>query len=71
MGAWIEILLKQMTIPIIQSHPLWVRGLKLPQKIMMRSATRVAPFMGAWIEIHQEESYNISHIVAPFYGCVD
>ena len=35
-----------------ESHPLWVRGLKLWSLLMANCHLPVAPFMGAWIEIH-------------------
>ena len=34
----------------MQSHPLWVRGLKHPLVIHPLILTDVASFMGAWIE---------------------
>ena len=52
MGAWIEISLKIDTMKEkMMSHPLWVRGLKLPPSVSKLVSLEVAPFMGAWIEI--------------------
>ena len=33
------------------SHPLWVRGLKFRRLRQHTTHHKVAPFMGAWIEI--------------------
>ena len=38
-----------------RSHPSWVRGLKLFSPLLLLYLRRVAPFMGAWIEIQQKE----------------
>ena len=52
MGAWIE-----MTMPpylaehYAESHPTWVRGLKLKPLNQIVLLIRVAPHVGAWIEI--------------------
>ena len=32
------------------SHPMWVRGLKLPLRQNKEIARSVAPYVGAWIE---------------------
>ena len=34
-GAWIETLLGNFFTPVGTSHPVWVRGLKLPRWIML------------------------------------
>ena len=34
----------------MQSHPTWVRGLKLMDMRHAIVSTKVAPYMGAWIE---------------------
>ena len=34
----------------MQSHPMWVRGLKHEEKGMDVTSTDVAPYVGAWIE---------------------
>ncbi len=34
----------------IKSHPSWVRGLKLKEKIVKKKLLQVAPLVGAWIE---------------------
>ena len=34
----------------MQSHPTWVRGLKLKNNDIRTDAVLVAPYVGAWIE---------------------
>ena len=34
----------------LQSHPTWVRGLKLFRLLLCSSIPHVAPYVGAWIE---------------------
>ena len=34
----------------MQSHPMWVRGLKRITLIVLNKKNRVAPHVGAWIE---------------------
>ena len=50
MGAWIETEAEQAINDYHMSRPAWARGLKhaLPAKI--KTTTRVAPRVGAWIE---------------------
>ena len=53
MGAWVEISdTVQLSLICEQSHPMWVRGLKLSASsyIPIGSAP-VAPYVGAWVEI--------------------
>ena len=51
------------------SHPLWVRGLKSQAVIDKLKQEKVAPFMGAWIEIVNGTSTSCGHgRVAPFMG---
>ena len=35
----------------LQSHPMWVRGLKFISRCLILVGTRVAPHVGAWIEM--------------------
>ncbi len=52
-----------------QSHPSWVRGLKLLKVLNLSHDRRVAPFMGAWIEIsNMISSAKFFSKVAPFTG---
>ena len=51
----------------VQSHPLWVRGLK-PTANAPCPADDVAPFVGAWIETNQEVEQHSKSKVAPFVG---
>ena len=52
MGAWIEIMEVKELEEDDESHPLWVRGLKYAILLLYHQPSHVAPFMGAWIEIH-------------------
>ena len=67
MGAWIEMASKLLTNPNIMSHPSWVRGLKLTLNNLLENI-RVAPFVGAWIEILLTFCFEESLRVAPFVG---
>ena len=49
-GAWIETLQSCITTSLSLSHPVWVRGLKLPPYPLIISCFYVAPRVGAWIE---------------------
>ena len=49
MGAWIETLVGGSLDYRNQSHPMWVRGLKL-QDSLVNAQRKVAPYVGAWIE---------------------
>ena len=61
MGAWIEISYNETkAYAYIGSHPLWVRGLKSLMRVQKRTSLLVAPFMGAWIEIHCPLMYSHS-----------
>ena len=51
----------------VQSHPMWVRGLKpTPRDFMLPKV--VAPYVGAWIETNQRKHDDIEEIVAPYVG---
>ncbi len=54
MGAWIEINLLAGVKVAEESHPTWVRGLKLFSVVPLLLITSVAPHVGAWIEISYE-----------------
>ena len=53
---------------LLQSHPTWVRGLKFLQNTTIQQLPKVAPYLGAWIEI----SICLRHVqpdkVAPYLG---
>ena len=50
-GAWIETSQYPSTVPRpAESHPVRVRGLKLPSYWLYRFRQKVAPRAGAWIE---------------------
>ena len=52
-GAWIEMSEIELHLPSLASHPMWVRGLKLPLSPCITVGDEVAPHVGAWIEILQ------------------
>ena len=49
------------------SHPTWVRGLKLYHQMYIRHRA-VAPYVGAWIETHNEFTDKAFGFVAPYVG---
>ena len=50
------------------SHPTWVRGLKLSLKVLYDKLTRVAPYVGAWIETINTTGRSAVITVAPYVG---
>ena len=50
MGAWIETIFIYHYEENSQSHPTWVRGLKLEVYLHSDINVSVAPYVGAWIE---------------------
>ena len=49
-GAWIETSTNLNIYELEQSHPMWVRGLKLITLDDRYVMLHVAPYVGAWIE---------------------
>ncbi len=49
-GAWIETLDNALKVISVESHPVWVRGLKLLCFALSFRTSLVAPRVGAWIE---------------------
>ena len=49
-GAWIETTEEALDKEVFQSHPTWVRGLKLFYQKESNKEKMVAPYVGAWIE---------------------
>ena len=47
---------------------MWVRGLKLPFLVLLRSIPLVAPRVGAWIETHRDVASPCRSCVAPRVG---
>ncbi len=41
----------RQAIDVLKSHPMWVRGLKSKERYDTAIEIRVAPYVGAWIEI--------------------
>ena len=50
-GAWIEMMRILRYAQVLQSLPLWERGLKLLTMKIRFQRIFVAPLVGAWIEI--------------------
>ena len=67
-GAWIE------TKPLLRcnlssmSHPMWVRGLKRPNRRICQAQSSVAPYVGAWIETDIHGASQRMERVAPYVG---
>ena len=56
-GAWIETCLFVGTACLlVESHPTWVRGLKLLLTCVRLLPLIVAPYVGAWIETKETET---------------
>ena len=53
---------------VIQSHPVWVRGLKCFLGLSDPTSILVAPRVGAWIEIIITNAPSLSAQVAPSVG---
>ena len=53
---------------LMESHPTWVRGLKLNIAIDVARELGVAPYVGAWIETVMEEKVSNLMVVAPYVG---
>ncbi len=54
-----------------KSHPVWVRGLKSLLVCDVVKCWRVAPRVGAWIEICKYKRLYVSHRRRTPCGCVD
>ena len=52
----------------LQSHPMWVRGLKFVRPLQVLSPCAVAPHVGAWIEIVCIGTGGVTEWVAPHVG---
>ena len=52
----------------MQSHPMWVRGLKLGTGDDLIELLGVAPHVGAWIETNGNGDYLGAYAVAPHVG---
>ena len=68
MGAWIETSVKKEIGIFRQSHPVWVRGLKLRIRNNTGNEKGVAPRVGAWIETLQFPPMHFAFAVAPRVG---
>ena len=68
MGAWIEILQTYYEGTGKLSLPTWERGLKLLQRRGNNAVIKVAPYMGAWIEMERVSKMQLDFEVAPYMG---
>ncbi len=68
MGAWIETQHLKGEAADIQSHPTWVRGLKLRNGKTQKDGNIVASYMGAWIETANGSNNKIQIRVASYMG---
>ena len=66
MDAWIEIWNRSSHEELDQSHPLWMRGLKLDNIQSSAHYKYVASFMDAWIEMMKSVAIFLSSSVASF-----
>ena len=67
-GAWIETKILRVTMPLFESHPMWVRGLKLWMMRWCIIRPTVAPYVGAWIETECTIDKLAKVYVAPYVG---
>ena len=58
----------RQTEPDRQSHPMWVRGLKLFCPFGKSGPFNVAPYVGAWIETNVATRRGGLFCVAPYVG---
>ena len=58
-------------VSTLKSHPVWVRGLKYRKMGGKERARRVAPRVGAWIEILASFVRCSRHLCRTPCGCVD
>ena len=68
MGAWIETVQMCHLCGMQESHPIWVRGLKLETVGQVCGQKTVAPYMGAWIETNVYVKSDKKWPVAPYMG---
>ena len=52
----------------LESHPTWVRGLKLKIMQLLPFLLQVAPYVGAWIETRGAGLCEAPRCVAPYVG---
>jgi len=71
-GAWIETSnYRRIDISVTRRTLRGVRGLKLLRSSCFARVPQSHPSRGAWIETPTLGVVTLSHIVAPFAGCVD
>ena len=69
-GAWIETSMSAYGLPRLESHPMWVRGLKPCSWRFVGLRNTVAPYVGAWIETSPVK-WKIANVSRTLCGCVD
>ena len=68
-GAWIEMKhIQKSGHRLAMSLPSWERGLKSMTPYPMLRSQKVAPLVGAWIEICNEQRRHRKEWVAPLVG---
>ena len=55
----------------MRSHPTWVRGLKLKERLPKHWQSNVAPYVGAWIETAPALLVILWMLRRTLRGCVD
>ena len=51
----------------VKSHPMWVRGLKHGETLLLVLPMHVAPYVGAWIETYSPWLLNPIHMSHPMW----
>ncbi len=72
--TWVRGLKSFITVPsanATKSHPTWVRGLKYKSLAISHLISKVAPHVGAWIEIFVQSLEDTYHLSRTPRGCVD
>ena len=70
-GAWIETVDTDGNPTWTESHPAWVRGLKLHRPHRVNEIHQVAPRVGAWIETQRTSAPLLDSACRTPRGCVD
>ena len=71
-GAWIETDISEVLAKAVnESHPVWVRGLKLAISDERKLVNPVAPRVGAWIETLPRMQGETCLLRRTPCGCVD
>ena len=68
MGVWIETTLDKLFDCCLESHPVWVCGLKRTVEVKSNSGFTVTPCMGVWIETNGARRGAVQDEVTPCMG---